>query len=404
MPGLGQEPTMADRRRSGGRWLPLVALASALALAACGPRVAAPPPAQQPAPAVQPMAVPEPVVPDGTQVGLLLPLSGEAADLGRAMLNAAQMAVFDTGSNDFELLPRDTGPSAARATESALAGGAELVLGPLFATDVPAVRTVARSSDVMVVSFTTDETVAGGNVLVMGILPSAQVDRVIAYASDQGLSRIALLAPDNRYGETVERALRDSVARRGGSVAAVQRYRPEARDLTAQLSALASPDSFGALPFDALLIADGVARLRAIGPGLSQFGLDQVQLLGTGLWDDPEIGQVPQIEGGWFAAPDPRLRQDFEQRYARAFGGTPPRLATLAYDAVALAAVLSQTPGSAPFDRTALTDPSGFVGVDGIFRFGSGGVVQRGLAVLEVSPFGPRTVDAAPSSFVAAGF
>lgn len=389
---------------AGRRLLSLAVGALALTLAACGPRVAEPPPPTQPTLPVETPMPELPAAPERTRVGLLLPLSGDAADIGQAMLNAAQMAVFDTGNDDFELLPRDTAGGAGRAAEAALSQGADLILGPLFATDVPQVRTVARSANIMVVAFTTDETVAGGNVLVMGILPSAQVDRVVGFTLDQQGQRIALLAPDNRYGEAVERALRDSVSRRGGEVTRVQRYRPEARDLSGQLAVLAEPDSFGALPFDALLIADGLGRLRSLGPALGQYDLDRVQLLGTGLWDDPEIGQVAQLEGGWFAAPDPSLRRDFEQRYARAFGQTPPRLATLAYDAVALAAVLATTPGGPRYDRTELTDPSGFAGVDGIFRFGSDGIVQRGLAVLEISPFGARIVDGAPPSFVGAAF
>ncbi|WP_446924839.1 ABC transporter substrate-binding protein, partial [Klebsiella pneumoniae] len=86
-------------------------------------------------------------VPENTvRVGLLLPLSGRGSEIGPALRNAAEMALFDAGVENFELLPRDTGGTsegAAAAAESALVDGARLIIGPLFADNVPAVRDVA---------------------------------------------------------------------------------------------------------------------------------------------------------------------------------------------------------------------------------------------------------------------
>jgi hypothetical protein len=122
-------------------------------------------------------------------------------------------------------------------------------------------------------------------------------------------------------------------------------------------------------------------------------------VLGTGAWDDPSVGTEPALVGGWFAAPSPAYRESFQSQYREAFGQQPPRLATLAYDATALAAVLAASPSYLPFDRSAIEDPKGFLGRDGIFRFGPDGVVQRGLAVLEVDRGGSRVISEPPSSF-----
>ena len=48
------------------------------------------------------------------------------------------------------------------------------------------------------------------------------------------------------------------------------------------------------------------------------------------------------------------------------------------------------------FTEAALTDPNGFSGVDGIFRFRDDGSTDRGLAVLQVSATGFTVVDPAP--------
>ncbi len=109
--------------------------------------------------------------------------------------------------------------------------------------------------------------------------------------------------------------------------------------------------------------------------------------------------------GGWFAAPTPALWENFRRRYQETYDAPPPRVATLAYDLVALGSVLARTsagPGqAADFSFTALTQPSGFSGIDGIFRFTETGVVERGLAVLEMSRDSLSVLEDAPQSYEA---
>jgi hypothetical protein len=130
----------------------------------------------------------------------------------------------------------------------------------------------------------------------------------------------------------------------------------------------------------------------------------RLQLLGTGLWgDDPRINATAALDGGWYAAPDAAGYRNFANRYAARFKQQPVRTATLAYDAVALIAALVKTQGPQRFSPEILTNPSGFSGIDGLFRFRADGTNERGLAVLRVTPTGPQIVAAAPRSFAASG-
>jgi branched-chain amino acid transport system substrate-binding protein len=65
---------------------------------------------------------------------------------------------------------------------------------------------------------------------------------------------------------------------------------------------------------------------------------------------------------------------------------------------------LAHGQGGEPFSQQAILNPSGFTGVDGLFRFTPNGLVQRGLAVLEVEPQGPIVVSPAPQSFQDLGY
>jgi ABC-type branched-subunit amino acid transport system substrate-binding protein len=348
-----------------------------------------------PAPPPQPMEAPVPVqtpvqaITSGrAKVALLAPLSGPNKTVGQAMLDAADMALFDV-SSDLALLPRDTGgtPDDARAAAaSVISDGAALILGPVFSASVPPVREAARA-------FTTDATVAGGDVLVLGFLPSQQVERVVGFAKSRGMTKLAALVPDNSYGAAVTSAIGAIQGRLG---LAPPRIITVGRDAKAQIAGLADD------PPQMLLIALGGEQLIGLAPALADYAAaHQVQLLGTGLWDDSGLSRVPALAGGWYAAPVPDNFNGFSERFEKIYHYRPPRIATLAYDSVALATSIARNAGAAPnpFDSQTLLQPNGFVGIDGGFRFLPSGLSERNLAVLAVGPNGPVVVDPPPPGF-----
>src|SRR5947209_4536407 len=385
-----------------------------------GPMVAAPlgsPQSPFGGPPAPPPGPPPPGPTGPVKVAVLLPLSGANADLGKAMLEAAQLALFTTGNDRLTLVPRDTSGTpdgAANAARSAIAEGAQLILGPLLAAEVDAVKPVAGQANVNVIAFSTATQLAGGNVFLMGFLPRQEVAREVSFARERGLSRFAVLAPNTEYGRVMTTALRETAGQGGGTIVktetfdprsgdagpAVQRLTGNAPPAGAPGAALAAPPTAG-VGFDALLLPEGGEQLKQIARRLQQAGIGapQVHLLGSGLWDDPSIAGEPALVGGWFAASPPELRREFESRFQATYGHAPPRLASLAFDAAALASGLAKAGGPAPFSHDAILNPSGFTGVDGLFRFTPQGLVQRGLAVLEVQPQGPVVVSPAPRDF-----
>jgi len=404
----------------------LIAFALFVALAACGggrmvPAPVGPAQSSFGGPRSLPPGPPGPpgaVAPPGAgpvKVALLVPLSGANADLGKAMLEAAQLALFATASERLTLVPRDTAGTAqgaAKAARSAITDGAQLILGPLLAAEVEAVKPVARDAKINVVAFSTATQLAGGNVFLMGFLPKQEVVREVAFARDKGLSRFAALAPNSQYGHLMTDALREAASASGGSVVKIEYLDPRATDPAAAVKRLLAsgagataseppPSPSGGAAFDALLVPAGGAQLKQIARQLKEAGVDpaRVRLLGSGLWDDSSTAGEPALEGGWFAASPPEPRREFESRFQTTYGHPAPRLASLAFDAAALAAVLGKSGGGEPIAQEAILNPNGFTGVDGLFRFTKDGLVQRGLAVLEVEPQGNTAVSPAPQNF-----
>lgn len=354
-----------------------------------------------------------------TRAAILLPLTGRFSDLGNAMLDAAQLAVFDMADQGFELMVFDTrgdAEGASTAARQAVERGARLIIGPLLSSSTRSAAQWSQVAAVPMLSFSSDRTVAGNGIFVLGFTPSDQVERVVQYALGRDIDRFALIAPDDAYGGIVARALRETVQTAGGQIAQISLTDRRDPDFARSLSTIApslglptstgtpslgapSPTSPGPLP--ALMLAEGGERLRGLATVLTaqDLGPGRVQLLGTGTWDEDWIGGQRSLVGGWFAAPPPQARSRFVQSFSNAYGRTPPRLAGLAYDAAALAAVLGRDPGGAGFTEQTLTAPSGFLGSEGIFRLRTSGVAERGLAVLEVKPWGVDVISDAPQSF-----
>jgi ABC-type branched-subunit amino acid transport system substrate-binding protein len=379
----------------------------ALAVAACAPQM----PSRLAGPAIAP--APQPAAPAGdvlgtgsVKVALLLPLSasGSAASVAGALRNSAALAVSDFPSADIQIVVKDTRgtPEGAQAAaQAALAEGSEIILGPLFSSSVAAVGPVARAANVPVIAFSSDASVAGNGVYLLSFLPEAEVNRIVTYAAGQGRRSVAGLLPAGAYGQVAEGALQQTASRTGTRIVAIERYAGADPAAAQRLAANAAGQA------DAVLMPDGPDAVATLAPALASAGvnLQSTKLLGSGQWDTPEMRAQPALVGAWYPAPDPKGFNGFSGDYQGRFGTTPPRLATLGYDAVSLAAALSRLGSGQRFSEAVLTNPSGFSGLDGIFRFTRDGRSERGLAVLEIAPGGTtRVIDPAPGSFAQAGF
>jgi branched-chain amino acid transport system substrate-binding protein len=337
------------------------------------------------------------------KAGLILPLSatGNAGIAGQAMRNAADMAIAEFNNPNIQLLVKDDGGTAEAArlgAQQAIEEGAEIILGPLFAQSVGFVGQVARQRNVPVIAFSTDANVAANGVYLLSFLPESDVDRIVQYASSTGKRSYAALIPDNAYGTVVEAAFKQSISRRSGSqIIAVERYPHDKAAMANPIRSVAQASARA----DALFIPDGGDAVPDVAAALVADGVNmkRLQLLGTGLWDDPRIYAAAALDGGCYAAPDGVGYRNFSARYRSRYNQDPVRTATLAYDAVALIAALVKTQGPQRFSQQVLTNPSGFTGIDGLFRFRPDGTNERGLAVLRVSTAGAQIASPALRSF-----
>lgn len=348
----------------------------------------------------QPQAAANTIGTGKTRIGLILPLSagGGAAGVAASLRNAADLAIQEFNQPDIQLLVRDdrgTAEGAAAAAREVLGEQAQLIIGPLFAPSVRAVSGVAQPAGKPVIAFSTDSTVAGRGTYLLSFLPESDVSRVIGYAASRGKKSFSALIPQTAYGNVVAAAFQQAVASHGGRIVSLERYTPQT------LAQAVRNVAQGAAGIDALFVPESGEGMPAVAQALAANRIDtrRVQLLGTGAWNDPRIFRLPQLAGGWFAAPDSAGFNGFAARYKAKFGADPSRIATLAYDAVALSAALVRTRGSQAFSEATLTNPSGFAGQDGVFRFLNNGLNERGLAVQQIGNGTASIISPAPRTF-----
>lgn len=365
-------------------------------------------------------------------VALLAPVSAEDPGVraaAEALVAAARLASADLGDPLLQLKIYDTkaDPAIAAAAATAAAdAGAAIILGPLFSQSTAAVAPIARQRGLATISFSSDPAVASDAVFLLSFLADQEVERVVGYAASRGVLEIATMAPSDKSGQLAFAAARRAAASAGGAVVDQQAYQrtfegieaavteyaerilgsEEDEEPSAAASAAATPAEAGPQgPPQGIVLADDGQALQTLAAYLAFFDISprETKFMGISSWNEPATLRETALRGGWFAAPDPSLRAQFDARFQAALGAAPHPLAPLAYDAVAAAGALLSDARNAgvryPFSPQTIAAPAGFIGVNGLYRFLPSGLNQRGLAVMEVRNGAAVMIDPAPTSF-----
>lgn len=335
-----------------------------------------------------------------TKVALLLPLSGSQANIGNAMLNAAQMSLFENAPDHLELISEDTKSNpenAAKQAEKVIREGAKVIVGPLFANEAAAVAKVAAQYQVPVLTFSNNRTATAPNVYFLGFMPDQQINRLFTVAKEKGINAVAILLPSNEAGNVLRTQAEQAASASGIQLVALEPYAPGSTDMKKQAAKIKQAG------VQAVLIPEGGQQLRLMISSLLTHEVDpsRVKFMGTGQWDSPDVYGDKSLNGSWFAASPISLRQAFMKKYAGSYGQQPPRLATLAYDTISMISLLTRSrDAQTAFSSQTMTQSRGYQGIDGIFRLNGDGSVQRGLAVYEISDAqGLMVVSPAPEGF-----
>jgi len=379
----------------------LLALFSILWLAACQPIVA-----------TGPVSDAQRVTPGApVKVALLVPAGSSSqsdALLASNLENAARLAIADLGNVeiDMKVYPTAGDPArAARAATTAVAEGAQIILGPLYAEAANAAGVAVADQGVNVLAFSNNPTIAGGNVFILGPTFSSAATRLVQYGRANGIDRYVVAYGNDLQGVIGRDSIVNAVKSSGGAVAGTQAY--ELSQAGVQSAAPRVAETVRGTGATGVFTTAGVnADLPILANALNKAGVtpQQARMLGLTRWDAaPQALTLPGLQNGLFAVPDTARTRAFEQRYSSTYGAQPHPLAGLAYDGIAAIGALAATGRADALTRNALVTSQGFKGTSGIFRLLSNGTNQRGLAVATIRNNQVVILDPAPTSFRGAG-
>ncbi len=348
---------------------------------------------------------------DAVPVALLVPRGGgNPGDdvLAQSLENAARLAIADLDGVAIDLRVYATGGNAAQAQQSAkqaVSDGAKIILGPVYAESANAVAVAVAPRNINVLSFSNNTTIAGGNLWVLGPTFQNTADRLVNYATAQGKSRILVVHSSDVAGQLGNQAIQQAISTAGATLAGTVSHEFSQQGVVnavPQIVATARGNAADAI----FMTANSAGALPLLSQMLPEAGLgpDVAQYIGLSRWDIPaQTLDLPGVQNGWFAVPDPQKSAAFRSRYEAANGSAPHPIGSLAYDGIAAIGALVKNGQSNALSGAALTQSAGFQGTGGIFRLLPNGTNQRGLAVATIRNRQVVVIDPAPRAFGGAG-
>ena len=344
-------------------------------------------------------------------VALLVPRGGSASDnlLATNLENAARLAIRDLDGVNIDLRVYGTAGNAGTAATmaaQAVGEGAKIIIGPVYGEAANAAGVAVAGEGVNVMSFSNNPTIAGGNVFVLGPTFSNTANRLVGYAKRSGKGKIVILHANDVAGQLGRNAIQQAISANGATLVGSVDYALSQESVVAAVPRVkAAVDNAGANAL--FLTTSSASALPLFAQLLPEAGVQAAttQYIGLTRWDIPrQTLDLPGVQGGWFALPDPGASNAFRQKYSAAYGADPHPLAGLAFDGIAAVGALARSGRSNALTGASLTQGAGFRGASGIFRLRRDGTNERGLAIATIRDKSVVVLEGAPQAFGGVGF
>lgn len=342
---------------------------------------AAPPPQLSMAPPIQRL-----------KIALLLPLTGPQSPLGQAMQNAAVMGIYASSDPRLAIVPYDTAgkPEQAQlAATRAVAEGAGVILGPLYSTEVRAIKNNPAMPPIPILSFSNDSAAAGQNVFLLGMTPQTEIATLLHDLEQRGVRIVHVLAPDTPYGNGVLDAAKNHASRSGVKLQTIATYSSSnPKQLLAAVqkikSALPNGPSNIVNSYHAVLVGEVGGRLGAVDANFQKIGINSsdVIIAGPSSWLEANFANLPSLQQSYYVLPDPKSMQQFAVKYGSYFGGNPPGLAMMAFDGVQILSAAFTGAAQTGSIQAALSSAPSFHASAGLLRFNPQNMAERQLSVI----------------------
>ncbi|MBW2011848.1 MAG: penicillin-binding protein activator [Deltaproteobacteria bacterium] len=341
-------------------------------------------------------------------IGCLLPLSGRYKAFGNKALKGIELAKWQFDSSGFHpsinIIIKDTASDpekTALAVKQLSEKNVAAIIGPMITAQSAAREAQARQIPIITLTQKENITDSGDYVFRNFLTPSMQVKAIVSYTIENlGLSRFAILYPDEKYGTTFLNLFRDEVMAKGGEVVKVESYDSAHTDFATpikKLGGIYDKNTEAVVDFDAIFIPDGPDKVGLIIPQLVYYDVKDIQLLGTNLWHSDKLITMAKkyIQGAimpefFFEEKSSEAVREFVNNFENIFKEKPGFIEAVFYDtAMILFQTISQPDThSRALIKEELMNMDAFQGVTGLTSFNQNGEAVKKPCLLKIKADG----------------
>ena len=305
------------------------------------------------------------------KIGVLVPLSGENASLGKQILNSIRMALIDIKNNDIEIYPKDTRSDPDVTLRSALEFekmGISLVIGPVFYENL---LFLDKVNSITFLSLTNKTLDLHKNIISSGINSSSQLNTIKKFLEKNDIKKTIFLIPNSNYDLEVKKGIKISKiklfkqynydidpTKLTKQIEKITNYGIRKQNLLDEISRVEKSDdpnkekiienlekkyTLGKVKFDSVVIADFDESLKSVVTSLLYTDVSPKNKLIITLnqWFDESLLKEKNLQPIYYPSINKQNLDDFTNKFFKKFNYKPNYLSLLSYDLIGLIYYLS---------------------------------------------------------------
>jgi len=330
------------------------------------------------------------------KIGLLVPLSGDNAEIGKQIVKATRLALKDINSDKIEIFPKDTQSDPNKTLRSAIELnqiGINLVIGPVFYENLVYLDEV---KDITFLSFTNKTLDLPKNVISTGINSTSQLNTIKKFIKLNDIKKSVILIPNLNYDSEIKQGIKKSKIKTfkqyyydieptklTKQIEKITNYEIRKQNLIDEITRLENSEdlnkekkiknlekryTIGNVNFDSVIIADFDESLKSVITSLlyTDVSPKNKYFIAFNQWFDESLLKETASQPIYYPSVNKKNLEDFKKKFFKQFGQNPNHVSLLSYDLVGLIYYLSLKTEVAKINK-AFNAQNSFKGKIGIF-------------------------------------
>ena len=302
---------------------------------------------------------------DKIKIGLLIPLTGENAEIGESIIKATQLAINKIDNNLIEIYPKDTESNPQKTLEVAkeLSNlGIKIIIGPVFNDNLVYLEEL---KDIIFLSLT-NKNINSKNIISTGINATSQLKAIQKFIKSNDIKKTIFLTPDVNYKNEIKKAIsktklkivknyiyNSEPTKLTSQIEKITNYKRRKQNLEDEITRLEKSDesnkeilierlkkkdTLGKVKFDSVIIADFDQSLKSVTTSLlyTDVSPKNKYFITLNQWFDESLLKETSSQPIYFPSINKKNYEEFKKEYFEKFNKYPNQLSFLSFDLVGL--------------------------------------------------------------------